>query len=138
MKSLSLTITAIPSEISPAIDIINQFFEHQGVDEKSRFELQVVLAESLGNAIKHSLKGGSYSESVYIHCESEKKRLIVTTRDNGQPLAERPDYVFPDAASQNGRGWPIIFSWMDNVEYYAKRGTNYLELTKFLVPPKTT
>ena len=137
MKTLSLKITAVPSEISPTLELLDEFFKHQGLDEKSRFKIQVVLAESLGNAIKHSLRGGSHRDTLRIDCETDGKQLTVTTRDNGLPLSETPSFTIPDADSQNGRGWPIIFNWMDNVEYYARRGVNYLELTKFLPLSKT-
>lgn len=134
MKTLSLIISATPKEIEPAVDIVERFCQSVGADQRTCFEIKVVLAESLGNAIKHGLKGGNHAARVSIDCNTSRGWLVVSTRDQGLPLKGTPNYLFPEAKAQNGRGWPIILSWMDKVEYFSRDGTNYLEMRKELNP----
>jgi len=102
-----------------------------GLDAQACFQLQVVVTEVLNNIVQHALRGDS-SASVEIRCGVGNGGFEVTTVDHGLPMQFPPTRNFPETQAESSRGWPIIFSWVDHVDFSTRGDGNVLTLRKNL------
>lgn len=131
MYDRNFTIDALPERIPEAIEIITRIGSVMGLTSRRCFEMQVALAEALNNIVEHALPG-NHREKIFIDCQKSGNYFEVNLSDRGNPISTNPDYRFPEHDEEGGRGWPIIFRWMDQVEYNHDRGWNHLTLKKSL------
>ena len=124
-------MTAAADAIPAAAARIAQLGASAGLQQDACFQLQVAVSEALNNIVEHALAGASIAP-VEIRCRTTPQCFEVTTRDHGRPMPALPAPEFPDAHAESSRGWPIIFSWVDSVEYQALADGNILTLKKNL------
>ncbi|MFO1352822.1 MAG: anti-sigma regulatory factor [Gammaproteobacteria bacterium] len=94
-----------------------------------RLELGVV--EALNNAIIHAYKDQPGGE-IRLLWTQEEDMLRIHISDQGQSMRFPPDGHLPGPEAENGRGWFIIQSCVDQLEYGSERGVNTVTLTKRL------
>jgi len=126
-----LHMQAMAKSIPATTEHIASLGATAGLDEKACFQLRVVLAEVLNNILNYALPAQS-REQIEIRCRVAEGSFEVTTLDKGKPIEVQPKHNFPDARTEGGRGWPIILSWMDSIEYRSEPGCNELTLKKSL------
>jgi serine/threonine-protein kinase RsbW len=131
IAEMHLNIPANAEEIPEAAELVARFAASAGLDKQACFQIQVVVAEALNNIVDHGLDGEG-SDSVHIHCGVVEDDLEINIRDEGRPYDQLPSQRFPDGRAEGGRGWPIIVSWADSIEYRSARGRNELTLRKTL------
>ncbi|MDH3538164.1 MAG: ATP-binding protein [Gammaproteobacteria bacterium] len=131
MYDRNFTIEALPERIPEAIEMITQTGSVVGLTSRMCFEMQVALAEALNNIVEHALPDNR-KEKIFIDCQKNGNYFEINLCDRGNPISTNPDHRFPEHDEKGGRGWPIIFRWMDQVEYNHARGWNHLTLKKAL------
>lgn len=96
-----------------------QFLEQQNVMRFSEFKL--LLRELLINAIEH---GNQNNPKLNINCAVNRlqhKRFKITVKDEGNGFDyNNLETSFPDPTELRERGYPIIHSIADNIEFNAK------------------
>lgn len=125
-------------ELSPAAEAIPdtaewvaRFGAGAGLDRRSCFQIQVVVAEALNNIVEHG-HAASADGVIRVRCAVVGHDLEITIRDDGRPFDRLPSERFPAAQAEGGRGWPIIVNWADSIEYRCAAEHNELTLRKTL------
>ena len=119
----------IPGDISYVAKVSNQiadYCQHAGFDEEVSFRIHVVVAEAINNIIAYATP--ECPITVTCMYNKEVQELEIEMIDRGTPLEITPAYEFPECKAESGRGWPIIFSWMDSVSHRRYGSENYLTL----------
>ena len=131
MTDSRMEMTAAAEAIPATAERIASLGATAGLDRGACFQLQVAVTEALNNIVQHALADAPASP-VKIRCRVANGFFEVTTFDRGLPMPALPDREFPPAAAESSRGWPIIFSWVDDIEYHARADGNTLTLRKNL------
>lgn len=95
-------------------------------------QLNIVLTESIVNAIKHA-NATDPTKEVHVRINIHGSELSICVYDSGCgfDLSKIPNPCFdPDSLNEKGRGIFIIRSVMDSVEYRRTNGGNVLEMKK--------
>lgn len=96
--------------------------------------LNIVLTESIVNAIKHA-NATDPAKEVHVRINVSDRELLIRVYDSGCgfDLNTIPNPCFEsDGLDEKGRGIFIIRSLMDSVEYRRTKGGNVLEMKKRL------
>ena len=131
MTSERFEMAASAEQVPLAAQRIARLGATAGLDAQACFQLQVVVTEVLNNIVQHALPGDS-SAAVEIRCGVGNGGFEVTTMDHGLPMRFPPTREFPEADAESSRGWPIVFSWVDHVDFSTRAGGNVLTLRKNL------
>jgi len=130
-QQYKFSIQATADTVETAINQISHYCISIGFNNDECFRIQVVLAEALNNIIEHALLG-RHNEFIEIHYQSHKSMFIINIIDRGTPLLSPPNSELPTWEAESGRGWPIIYSWMDEVSHQHSNNKNQLILKKYL------
>lgn len=126
---IDFTVAAAASEISASAERVSRFGSGAGLDRQSCFELRVVVTEALNNIVRHGRV--SARRSPILVCGTIRDDGVeICIRDRGLRLGPLPDNGFPSGRAEGGRGWPIIFGWVDGVCYRTTPYSNELRLFK--------
>ena len=113
-------------------DIVRTMKKYRGDREELAYHINLVLTESMANAIRHANEGDPEKE-VHITITIEEKTLSIKVFDQGQGFdvctLPAPDFK---GLKEQGRGVYIIQSLMDQVTYRKVDGGNVLEMKKKL------
>lgn len=97
-------------------------------------QLNIVLTESIVNAIKHA-NATDPNKEVHVRINVNDSEISIRVYDTGSgfDLNTIPSPCFdPGSLNEKGRGIYIIRSMMDSVEYRRTNGGNVLEMKKRL------
>jgi serine/threonine-protein kinase RsbW len=97
-------------------------------------QLNIVLTESIVNAIKHA-NATDPTKEVHVRINIQGGELSICVYDSGCgfDLSTIPNPCFDsDSLNEKGRGIFIIRSVMDSVEYRRTNGGNVLEMKKYI------
>jgi anti-sigma regulatory factor (Ser/Thr protein kinase) len=130
MHEIQITIPGDVNRITPATAKIADYCRLVGFSDEKCFHIQVVLAEAINNIIAYA----SPEKPISLHClfDDEQKQMVIEMIDQGTPFEMTPRFDFPECEAESGRGWPIIFSWMDGVSHVRQGDENHLTLKKGL------
>jgi serine/threonine-protein kinase RsbW len=106
--------------------------KYGGDREELAYHINLVLTESIANAILHANKEDPEKEvhiSISIHCQ--KLKIQVFDQGSGFDLNTLPP-LSAEELDEHGRGIFIIRSLMDRVSYHRLEKGNVLEMVKFL------
>ena len=130
-RDCKLAITARADSAHTCLDTLRKYCFTIGFNTEECFHIEVVLAEVINNIVEHALLDRP-DEFIKIRCSAVKTMLVIEVLDNGKPLLTVPKDTLPDWDAESGRGWPIIYSWMDEVTYCHSNHQNQLVLKKSL------
>ena len=89
---------------------------HQwGVDPDKAADIELVVSEAAGNAVRHAYQGGGHRYQVWVELSRECLRLQVC--DQGQGFS-RSEIADPDRDQPGGRGLWLMERLADEVTYY--------------------
>ena len=111
MPSVQLTLRDDPAPtraLRAALDDVGARF---GLGEEELFELKVAATEALTNAIRGSVDGRPVDVAVRPRVDA----LEVEVRNHGAFELEEP--ALSDIESEAGRGIPLMFALVDEVEF---------------------
>ena len=131
MTKMILYLSAAARQVPATAERVASFGARSGLNAQACFQVKTIVAEALNNIVCHGFVDAEVA-SIELHCGTAGDALAITIVDNGLSLSHLPDHRFPDGYAGNGRGWPIIFSWADSVEYQSMSDRNELTLTKRL------
>ncbi|MBM4201278.1 MAG: ATP-binding protein [Gammaproteobacteria bacterium] len=106
--------------------------DYRGDRDALAFNLNIVVTEAVGNAIRHGISAHSRSR-LRICIEVRADELVIEVHDHGQgfDLDTLPD-VPPDDLDEGGRGLFVMRSLMDSLTYKRTKAGNVLEMRKRL------
>ena len=130
MHELRISFTGEISQVASTTKQIIDYCKLVGFDKESRFRIQVVLAEAINNVIAYATP----TKPVLVSClfDESQQEIVINMIDNGSVIENLPLMDFPEGKAESGRGWPIIFNWMDNVSHVRQGDENHLTLKKTL------
>lgn len=97
------------------------------------FRLRIAVAEALNNIILHGQGAEEAHHRIVIECQDDAQKLSVSVSQlNGPPITVPTVAEIPGPLSESGRGWPIMFQWLDEVSSDHCNGQNVLTLVKHL------
>ncbi len=113
-------------------DIARTLKRYKGDREELAYHMNLVLTESMTNAIRHAHEGDPTKE-VHITISIRDQNLCIKVYDQGQgfDISTRPMPEFR-CLEDHGRGVFIIHSLMDSVTYRKFNGGHVLEMIKTL------
>ncbi len=117
-------------DIADTVDALREWLGANGVAEGLGFEFAVCVAEALNNVEEHGYGEESPGEIV-IDCRLQIDAIECEIIDHAVPVTEMPSADLSPGDVENGRGWFILKSWMDRVEYVPAVQGNRLRLVKF-------
>jgi len=105
--------------------ITNKICDQLGFDEDTRYWIWLATQEALNNAIKHGNKMDETKMVDFgISVENDEFRIIIKDEGEGFDINSVPDPTKPEnLLKTSGRGIFYMRSFMDHVEYKAKKGT---------------
>lgn len=102
------------------------------LDSADCFRLRVAVAEALNNIILHGTVERDMNHRIVIECQDSRHTLcICISQNNSKPIPLPVNADIPDPMSESGRGWPILFHWLDEVRTQHIDGRNRLTLIKY-------
>ncbi len=99
-----------------------------GFEKQSCFMVTVCIAEAINNIIEH---GGTVTCSIRCVFTIYNNYINVIILDSGKAYTP-PNSEIKDIKEENGRGWHILRSWTNSIQYQRKSRINRLSL-KFLL-----
>ena len=128
---LHIEALALAREIPGIAEEIAAHARTIGLDAQASFQLKIAIAEALNNIAGHGVDP-EQPGIVNISCRRSERALEITIADTGRPIDTLPSGAFPRQHIEHGRGWPIMISWIDQIEYQPGPPCNRLSLTKHL------
>ena len=101
-----------------------------GLSDGELFDLKVAATEALTNAIKGSGSGRDIDVAV----EPHEGAIEVEVRNRGS--FDLGDTALADVESEEGRGIPLMFALVDEVEFASTREGTRVRMRKRLVPKR--
>ncbi len=113
-------------------DIARTLKRYKGDREELAYHINLVLTESMTNAIRHAHEGDPTKE-VHLTISIQESNLVIKVYDQGQgfDISKAPMPKFK-CLDEHGRGVFIIHSLMDSVTYREFDGGHVLEMIKAL------
>ena len=112
-------------------NIAHTLRNYGGDREKLAYDLNLVLTESMANAIQHANEGDPDKE-VHIEISIVDQRLIIRVFDFG-PGFDVKQYIEPrQPLDEHGRGVYLIHTIMDEIAYKETESGHVLEMIKKL------
>jgi anti-sigma regulatory factor (Ser/Thr protein kinase) len=90
--------------------------------EKCAMELQAAIVEALNNVFIHAYDGEG-KHPIILTWQLGVKQLRIEIIDHGHSLDAIPQPKLPDLMNENGRGWWIISSYVDEYSYSVMKPT---------------
>lgn len=128
---LYIEAVAMAREIPGIAEEIAAYACSIGLDSQAGFQLKIAIAEALNNIAGHGVDPG-HPGKIEIFCRRINRALEITIVDTGRAIDTMPTGAFPLNHVEHGRGWPIMVSWIDQIEYQPGPPYNQLSLTKHL------
>lgn len=117
-------------DIADTVDELREWLGANGVAEGLGFEFAVCVAEALNNVEEHGY-GEDTPGEVVVECRIQIDAIECEIIDHAVSVTEMPHADLSPGDVENGRGWFILKSWMDRVEYVPAVRGNRLRLVKF-------
>jgi len=131
IRGCKLAIPAKAENAESCLDTVQKYCRNIGFNVEECFRIEVALAEAINNILEHALPERP-DEYISVFCQAQDSMLVIEILDNGKPLTILPDDQLPDWHHESGRGWPIIYRWMDEVSHRYTNNQNQLILKKLL------
>jgi len=114
--SITLRISSYAELVSPLAEALHAFCLTTTGNEPCAFQIQCAVVEAVNNIILHAYNKDAYNDIV-VQCRKENSLLLVEIIDYGLSMSSLPIPSLPSFEAENGRGWWIIHSCVDNYYY---------------------
>jgi anti-sigma regulatory factor (Ser/Thr protein kinase) len=128
---LHIEAVALARDVPGIAEEIASYAQTIGLDLQASFKLKISIAEALNNIAGHGVDP-EHPGIIKITCRRSERVLEISIIDTGRPIDTLPTGLFPLYDVEHGRGWPIMVSWIDQIEYQPGPPFNRLSLTKHL------
>ncbi len=135
MNRIVLTIPGTPEEISNLIKTVNVFLEPRGLPPEIVTAVDLVVEETLANAVEHGCDDGRRLEAT-VRIEAKEDEIAIRVEDDGDefnPLTvprKEESETSPD--TEQGFGIHLIRNKMNAMTYSREDGRNVLEIWIYL------
>ncbi len=126
---LELALTSASEEIAQAVDRLRDWLGTQGIAAECAFQFSVCVAEALNNIEEHGY-GEETPGPIAIHCRLQSDAVACEIHDQAPQVEALPEGELSPGDVEDGRGWFILRSWMDRVEYVPAATGNRLRMVK--------
>jgi serine/threonine-protein kinase RsbW len=133
----SKRLRAVLENVAVAIDFVTDIVQKAELDERTLYQVQLVVDEACANVVHHAYEGMEPGD-MEIFCSVDCDGLSIRVRDWGRGFAadqvSEPDVDAPlDERTLGGLGLFLINQVMDQVDYRrVSEGCNELVMTKRL------
>lgn len=107
--------------------------EQASFSQAQMHEIELSVVEALNNTVEHAYADRDDGRISMTWALTERD-LRIDILNWGRSMAGVPQVDLPGASAERGRGWPIMHSCVDEVEYFSEQGVNTLRLVKILKP----
>jgi serine/threonine-protein kinase RsbW len=114
--NITLKISSKVELVSPLAEALHAFCLATTDSETCAFEVQCAVVEAVNNIILHAYNKDAYNDIV-VQCQKENSVLFIEIIDCGLSMSSLPIPSLPPFDAENGRGWWIIHSCVDNYYY---------------------
>jgi serine/threonine-protein kinase RsbW len=122
-----LTATTEEGTLDRILDMLGEMLASDEVDEDSRMQFEVSVAEIAANIIEHAGSGEPVGVKLELRLTSD--RLEATFTDDGTPAkVDLRSVEMPDVFADRGRGLAIALASLDELEYRRRGGSNMWRL----------
>jgi serine/threonine-protein kinase RsbW len=131
MKTITLSINSDLEQVALVCACVSRLCAEVGLDEITSYQMELCASEALNNVVTHAysqVPGGD----LYLTWTHAGNQLTMQIADHGKPMDTPPELrtEMPPPESEGGRGWPLIYTLMDEVRYESDSKSNRLRLTK--------
>ncbi len=117
--------------VSTACTWLARLFALSDLSETARYQVETCMVEGINNAILHAY-GGEGGHDISISYKLADDLLKLKIFDSGCAMQKEQTVDLPASESEKGRGWFIIQSWMDSVDYHSDSAGNILIMERHL------
>ncbi len=128
--ALELSLSSRSDEIAEAVDQLRDWLAAQGLAADLAFQFSVCLAEALNNIEEHGY-GEDQPGPIAISVRLQPDAVACEVHDQATRIETAPETSLSAGDVEDGRGWFILRSWMDRVEYLPVAAGNRLRMVKF-------
>ncbi|MFI3190095.1 hypothetical protein BCS42_02410 [Crenothrix sp. D3] len=114
--SITLRISSSIELVSPLAEALDAFCLATTGSESCAFEVQCAVVEAVNNIILHAYNKDTHND-IILQCRKENSLLLIEIIDYGLSMSSLPIPSLPAFDAENGRGWWIIHSCVDNYFY---------------------
>ena len=114
---VTLKMTSDAEYVSPISEALHALCYSATGSESCALNVQSAVVEALNNVILHAY-GNQTGNEIVVHWSNENSCLRIEIIDYGRSMSSLPTAALPPYDAENGRGWWIIRSCVD--EYYYK------------------
>lgn len=114
--SITLKIPSDAESVSPLAEALHAFCLTTTDSESCALAIQCAVVEAVNNIILHAYNKEMYN-NIIVNCKKENSLLSVEIIDYGSSMSSLPIPSLPAFDAENGRGWWIIHSCVDNYTY---------------------
>jgi len=133
----TLQLPATLNSLTTLGNALREYLSPLRLSENWIYPLDLALCEAASNIIRHAYRDDA-GKSYQVCFSGDDAGIRVTLVDSGLPVPEEKlqisdsDSAMPEAMSEGGRGWPLIFASVDSVDYQRGAGENRLTLWRAL------
>lgn len=114
--SITLKISSHVELVSPLAEALHAFCLATTDSDSCAFGVQCAVVEAVNNIILHAYNKDAYND-IIVQCHKENSVLLIEIIDYGLSMSSLPIPSLPAFEAENGRGWWIIHSCVDNYYY---------------------
>lgn len=140
LHPVTLQLPATLNSLTTLGHALRDFLTPLHLSEGWIYPLDLALCEAASNVIRHAYRDDA-GKSYRVSFAGDAQGITVTLCDSGLPVPEEKlqpgapiGEGWPDAMSEGGRGWPLIFASVDSVHYQRGAEENQLTLWRALPP----
>ncbi len=131
MKRECMVIDSRLEAVSALSDWVSSLCRCSGFDKVQCYQVSACTVEAVNNSIIHACRSRSGMEVSVVWLLMERE-LRIQISDEGAMMQVSPELKAPGGGSLSGRGWFIMNSWMDRVEYCSDGRCNTVTLVRTL------
>lgn len=114
--SITLKISSDVELVSPLAEALHSFCLATTDSQSCAFEVQCAVVEAVNNIILHAYNKDTHND-IIVQCKKENNLLSIEIIDYGLSMSSLSVPSLPAFDAENGRGWWIIDSCVDNYSY---------------------
>lgn len=131
MQKITLMIASRLEDVSLVGGAVRGLCEYATFPPPDGFQIELAVVEAVNNVIFHAYQNQP-EHQVTLTWILANQCLRIEIVDQGRAMMALPARDMPEDLRENGRGWPIMLAFMDQVEYHSDNGVNTLTLIKQL------
>ena len=135
IPELDLVVRNEFGETERVAELVDDFADRLGFPQQDRFQLQLIIEETLVHIIERNLDGDR-PISLRINMDEEGRNISISTEDHGSELEfttlifqPSPDTIEEETVAES-IGLHLVGTYVDHMRYRREDGVNHLSLKK--------